>query len=317
MNDQFDNIDKYLQDGLSEEEALNFEKELGSNPELAKEVNSYRIANEVTIQSKLIQVRESLSVMHLSGGLGVYATILKAGAIIGVSGILSIFIFNTYITSEEEIVPSVSLGDVVEIAEPDLNDSEEIVTAEDVAHQEEDLIIITDSHVTVSATVIDEVEVTLEEEVQHSTPSVLGSFEEDVAKTDDVVMNVEEAKGSVVEVETIKTFLVPHHNSISEVEHIIHEQEDSHNPCAFLRVATHIDVSPTCLESDLGSINIDLVKTNGATKPFFFSLDGVHYTMRNHFNKLKEGHYSLYIEDGQGCLVKASDMIFIKSKKCK
>ncbi|MBC7387773.1 MAG: gliding motility-associated C-terminal domain-containing protein [Opitutaceae bacterium] len=269
-------IERYLSGMMNKSEKADFEKNTASDPDLADMVESYKLTEFVVVSNES-QKLKSIMEKDLSGKKIALKTIVLSGILVAGIG-FGIYLMNPIVDKENgsSIKP--------------------IIVAE---KQSSKSIIIFDSENT---------KTTVEEATKNPKTSLIEN------------KKTEKNETPILEQTTI-----------SPIEYQKHLLEDSakieskgtkgaivksiSSPCENLNIEADFYSAPPCSGKSNGEIHLQNKSIKGGIAPYKISVDNEVF-VTNNIKDLNAGSYEVFIKDGNNCIAKISELVFLKSISC-
>lgn len=269
-------IEEYLLDMMTTAERSSFEKEMESNPELQREVNAHRLANDIVIERRLMDVKATLKAIDQKSFSNMWKWVIGGG--IGLA-LLAGFLF----------LPTDKTVSVATLDQPKMAISPELSPR----HKEETVVETQPKRsVEVKGTAPSKPSTALPETQKQLTlePTTLPAV---IASTPTAEASKAELPVEIDKPET-KPIPVPV------------------DPCKWVTLSADISATPTCHGKSEGLVRISRIK--GGTLPYKTTLlDEKNQEVTT--TSLSKGVYAIVITDAKGCSQRF-EKISIGSKAC-
>ncbi len=88
------------------------------------------------------------------------------------------------------------------------------------------------------------------------------------------------------------------------------------DPCQHVIIHLDFFTTPSCKEQNTGELIVKMKSIQGGVPPYRFSLDKDKEFVPSPLREIKEGHYSLFVKDGNGCIVSVPKSVEVGSIHC-
>lgn len=272
-------IEEYLLGMMTSAERSSFEKEMAGNPELQKEVNAHRLATDIVIERRLLDVKATLKTIDQKASFNAWKWILGGG--LGLA-VMAGYLFLS--TQASEPVVAVSQHEVtLEQKAPDIQQEKEIISES------------TDGKIAAPKAKV----------IVHTTTS-----------TEVATENIPSSESLPLEKNPLQEVLVA---KAEEPKEINKQEDNSTkpvpvplDPCKWVTLSADISVTPTCQGKSEGMVRVAHIK--GGTLPYKTTLlDEKNQEVAN--ASLSKGVYAIVITDAKGCSQRF-ERVGINSKAC-
>lgn len=330
-------IEQFLKNELSHNELISFKEELANNPELAQDVASQQMIQDIAIDSHLATIKEKTNQYNPYFNPSIRASKYKnlALALVTLVGTVGII----FMISKNNLGIS--------------NDKKETTSAvisidQSTIQQESPIIAIdnTNKHTKTtknSPVIISKSKKTVEVEPKNNTPknkivsttkiSNDGEFldlnrkSKKIIKEEEVITTTEKEYTNTYSKETDsdeKSILIVNSKiTIRSVEDTVQKNDsfmkelkniELATPCHTEHFKVKISVIPNCLNSKTGKISIGRIQ--GGKAPYFTKLNNTtEFSDKHIFEQLEGGSHTLYIQDADGCVYEHK--IILQTEECK
>ena len=276
-------IDRYLNNNLSEDELVQFNKSLLNDTSFKEIFEAQKEAHEMIVDNEMIKLKERMSKDLDNHGDGDSynwgKTILLTAAISSVA-VFSYLLYNntkpdTIVANQEEIIPTKK-----EIAVTNIN--KEITTTE----KNNTKTSITSSSL--------------------ENNNTIGEKQPTVAENNNPVVSPStENKINTAPVVTEKIIPVP------EIKNTIQEHKPVVN-CETTVITAEVKVNYNPDDQNEATIIVDKLSVKGGSSPYSFSLNQSAFNNDNTFESVKNGNYHIHIKDKNGCISEIKKEITVK-----
>jgi hypothetical protein len=276
---QYELIDKYLNNQLSEKDLLDFTDRMTKDPSLVEEINAQRLVNEMAFDQGLLEVKRKLKLLDAGSG-----TFLRRRWIIysGVMLLLTATV-TSYVLNTKQADPI--KGTVV----PQTNEPPSTVQKEEISKPKKSQ--------------------------QIHTLAPHNNSETESVSVQQTVIEIPHDEQIATEEQSVKDKPVAEeHNSVRESkEHQVHNQNVL---CTLNVTSISITTVQSCADSPTGKILIDKRSMSGDA-PYEFSLNQGSYFKDFVFYNLNAGTYHLSVKDANGCVWNDPREYIIEEKDCR
>lgn len=339
-------IEQFLKNELSPDELISFKEELANNPELAQDVASQQMIQDIAINSHLSTIKDKTNQYNPYFNPSIRASKYKNFALafvtlIGTAGIIFMIAKNNFsnssslINQKEQLTNTIVSIDAQKIEKVNsvVSNNEEtnaqkiaIKTQNPISNQhkkKEDLNITVDTPIN---TVVDNQKSNDKKESEGEYLN-LNRKSQKIIKEEEVITTTEKEYTNNYSKETTsdeKSILVVNSKiTIRSIEDTIQKNDsfmkelkniELETPCHTEHFKLKISVIPNCLNLKTGKISIGKIK--GGRAPYFTKLDNItEFSDKHIFEELEGGLHTLYIQDADGCVYEHK--IILQTEKCK
>jgi hypothetical protein len=273
--DIYEEIDRYLNDELSEAELAQFNEKLSTDAEFKSIVEAQKIANEVIIDQEMIKLKARMS-KEMSAdntGSGPWGKIILFSAVVVTSAALYSYINHSSSNAEE--VKEISATPAQTITPVEQNQSELAIAPVEQQQTDKQIAPVTvdAKNTPVDATPSTEVIVPLTETV---TPTVTPQKEE--------VKQVVKAADQIAKVN-----------------------------CETVHISAQVRVDYGFDSDGEATIIIDQLSVKGGTAPYSFAIDQSAFENDTRFDGIKDGVYHVRVKDHNGCVSQVKKDVIVKT----
>lgn len=275
--DIYEEIDRYLNDELSEAELVQFNKKLSGDAEFKSIVEAQKIANEVIIDQEMIKLKARMSKEMNSDntGSGPWGKIMIFSAVVVVS--TAIYTYLNYSSSDTEDIKEITTAVPSQSSAPsDQNKQKEIVV------------------------------VPIEKQGTKQSVGV------DPKNTPAEVTPSTELKEVIVPVnETIIPTANPQKEEVKQA--VKAADQIAKVNCETVHISAQVRVDYGFDSNGEATIIIDQLSVKGGTAPYSYAIDQSAFDNETRFEGLKDGVYHVRVKDHNGCVSQVKKDVIVKT----
>ncbi|MDB5256357.1 MAG: hypothetical protein JWM14_1052 [Chitinophagaceae bacterium] len=278
--DIYEEIDRYLNDELSEAELVQFNEKLSTDAEFKSIVEAQKIANEVIIDQEMIKLKARMS-KEMSAdntGSGPWGKIIIFSAVVVTSAAL--YTYNQYSSSDAEDTKVISATPAQTNTASEQNQSEITVTPiEQHKTTPQKYPVAVDAKQT-------PVDATPSTEIKTEAPVVLKENATPLVATP----QKEEVKQAVKAAD-----------QIAKVN------------CETVHISAQVHVDYGFDSDGEASIIIDQLSVKGGTAPYSYAIDQSTFDNGTRFDGIQDGVYHVRVKDHNGCVSQVKKEVIVKT----
>ena len=288
----YEEIDRYLNYELSEEELLGFQTKLDKDRELQALVEAQTIANEIIIDNEMLKLKERMSKDLNKGNNGLSSNWTKVLLFSIAVGSTAIYSYTQLNTKSENIIISSSNT----ITNNNINTAVENSTS----INNEPKINTINSPAKKTGTVVKEIKLEASKEF---IPEARLIQESNVAKE------------TTTEASAMST--VPNKVTLPTIQSEVKEDKIVETkPCETIKITADVNTNYSMNGSDETNIVINKASIKGGTAPYTYALNNDDFKNENRFEGIKDGTYNIRIKDKNNCIsvVKKNMVVLIPAR---
>lgn len=280
--DIYEEIDRYLNEELSEAELDAFNKKLSTDAEFKSIVDAQKLANEIIIDQEMIRLKARMTKeMNADNtGSGPWGKLLILSAVVVTSAAL--YTYSQYSSSETEAVKEIS------VAAPT---PQETVAEQNQNSASFEPVVKNNKNNTNDVKALEHTVARVSEE---TTPVV--EHTKDMAVTKDIPNT---------------TVLTPAKEDVKQAA-MAAEQIAKVN-CATVRITAQVHVDYGFDNDGEATIVIDQLSVKGGKAPYSYSIDQSTFDSDTRISGIKDGTYHVRIKDGNQCVSEVKKEIVVKT----
>ncbi|MDB5272544.1 MAG: hypothetical protein JWO58_911 [Chitinophagaceae bacterium] len=282
--DIYEEIDRYLNEELSEAELVQFNQKLSSDAEFKSIVDAQKIANEVIIDQEMIKLKERMNrdMNQDNNGSSHWGKIILFSAVVTSATLYTYLNYNKSDSSDtKENVSPVSSAQTITEGDRSQKDATTSSTEQPVTKASSEKPVNTSADGTPIA----------QQKIVETTPS-----------NEQVILNKE----------TIPTAVVQE-NKVQETKTIVPVEHIATVNCATVAITANIKVDYGFNSDGEATIIINPSSIKGGTAPYQYALDHSAFDAANRFTGMKDGIYHVRIKDHNNCVSEVKKEIVVKN----
>ena len=272
----YERIDAYLNQELSGKDLQDFQDELVWNNELREQVDLQQLVNENVIDYRLTKVKALAQSYAQKSTPSQIQNYVKGGLVLlAVSGTALYLLFPTTKESHNITVDSLSKDSTATV-------ERSYSTAKDSGEN-------------------------------HAFPQSLSS--KTLTPSDTAVYKTAlapDTSSALLKKEIPSAFNLPINTTSTQV--VSKKELRTENPCAAIILQADVQVKPSCVGKNTGSIIVETI--SGGNAPYLLALGNEDFTSSRTFEQLSSGNYSLQVKDSKGCISIVQKKYVVESVTC-
>ena len=276
--DIYEEIDRYLNDELSEAELAQFNEKLSGDAEFKSIVEAQKIANEVIIDQEMIKLKARMS-KEMSAdntGSGPWGKIIIFSAVVVAS--TALYTYLNYSSSEAEDVKEIAVTTLAQTITPSEKNETEVMSR---PVQEQS------THKTITKTV----------DAKNTPAEITPSTE---VNTETIVPVKETITPAISPKEEIKQ-ATKAADQIAKVN------------CETVHISAQVRVDYGFDSDGEATIIIDQLTVKGGTAPYSYAIDQSAFDNDTRFDGIKDGVYHVRVKDHNGCVSQVKKDVIVKT----